>query len=208
MHSAIRHLIRETGRWPEDELGVPICQEDLLLAHLTFSYDVILGLGVLGIDVSADEAEDYLYAWRIVGTLLGLVPDHLPATMAEAKEAKAIIGRRQYAKSPEGVLLTRALFEMHDRLLPGHAFDGLMPALVRRMVGDEVADALEVPRGPWDHLVRHYRLLGRYLERLDRGSGTLGNLVDEMALEMLTRISPINLRLRQSTEFLSCTATD
>ena len=34
----IRHLIRDTGRWPEDELGVPICQEDLLLAHLTFSY--------------------------------------------------------------------------------------------------------------------------------------------------------------------------
>lgn len=29
LHAAIRHLIRRSPGWPEEELGPPICQEDL-----------------------------------------------------------------------------------------------------------------------------------------------------------------------------------
>jgi hypothetical protein len=189
MHAAIRHLIRGTGRWPEAELGAPICQEDLLLAHLTFSHDVVAGLEVLGVELTPDEAEDYLYAWAVIGALLGIRSDVIPASLPEAAQLKSLIARRQYGTSEDGVRLTRALFELHDRLLPGDVFDGLVPALVRRMVGGRVADAVQVPRTRWDRVVRHYELLGRYLEFVDRRTGTLGDLVDELAYRMLTRIS-------------------
>ena len=189
MHAAIRHLIRRTGQWPEAELGAPICQEDQLLALLTFSSDVVAGLDVLGVPLSMDDAEDYLYGWRVIGGLLGIRPDLIPGSMPEAVQLKALIARRQYGPSEDGVRLTQALFELHDRLLPGDAFDGLVPALVRQMVGRRVADAVQVPRTRWDRVVRHYHLLGRYLEFIDRRTGTLGDLVDELAYRMLTRIS-------------------
>ena len=146
MHAAIRHLIRRTGQWPEAELGAPICQEDQLLALLTFSSDVVAGLDVLGVPLSMDDAEDYLYGWRVIGGLLGIRPDLIPGSMPEAVQLKGLIARRQYGPSEDGVRLTQALFELHDRLLPGDAFDGLVPALVRQMVGRRVADAVQVPR--------------------------------------------------------------
>jgi hypothetical protein len=85
--------------------------------------------------------------------------------------------------------MTAALIELHDRLMPGEAFDGFLPALIRLLVGTQVADWMEVPRGRWDRLVRHYGLLGRYLEFVDRSAGSLGDLVDELAYRSLTRMA-------------------
>lgn len=189
MHAAIRHLIRATGTWPEEELGVPICQEDLLGTYLSFSASVVTGLAQFGAELTDESVSDYLHLWRVIGEMLGLRPEFIPTTMAEARQLSDLIARRQFRRSPEGVLLTRALLEMHDRVLPGDLFDGLTPALIRLLVGNQIADWLEVPHSRWDHVVRHYRTLGRYLEFVDREGGTLGDLVDQVALGLLTRAS-------------------
>jgi hypothetical protein len=189
LHASLRHLIRQSGRWDEASLGVPLCQEDMALALLTFSIDVVDGLARLGVELEPEQAEDYLYAWGVIGSLLGVRQDLIPPSVADARRLKATIARRQYGPSDEGVLLTRALLEMHDRVIPGEAFDGLIPALTRLLVGHRVADWLAIPRGRWDRLLRHYALLGRFLERVDRSAGSLGNLVDEYAYRSLTRIS-------------------
>jgi hypothetical protein len=189
MHAAVRHLIRQTGTWPEDELGTPICQEDMLGTLLSFSYTVIDGLGRFGSDLSADDVDAYLHVWRVVGEMLGIRPDAIPTSLADARELADAIVRRQFKRTPEGVLMTQALLEMHGRVLPGDAFDGLTPALVRLLVGDEVSDWMEVPRTRWDHVVRHYGTVGRYLEFLDRDGGSLGDLVDQVALGLLNRAS-------------------
>jgi hypothetical protein len=68
-------------------------------------------------------------------------------------------------------------------------FDGFLPALIRLIVGKQVADWMQVPRGPWDRIVRHYGLLGRYMEFIDRSAGSLGDLVDELAYRSLTRMA-------------------
>ncbi len=188
IHASMRHLIRRTG-WAEDELGVPLCQEDMLLAMLTFSYDVTQGLRTLGVELRDDEAEDLLYTWGVIGTLLGIRPDLVPSSMAEAAQLRSLIARRQQGPSSEGVELTAALIDLHDRQMPGDAFDGFLTAIIRLLVGKRIADWMEVPRSPWDLVVRHYRLLGAYLELIDRSTGSLGDLVDELAYRSLTRMS-------------------
>jgi mpaB/rubber oxygenase-like protein len=189
MHAAIRHLIRATGQWPEAEVGVPICQEDMLLTLMSFSYGVVEGLGRLGVDIEPAEAEDYLYTWCVIGRMLGVRAEILPHSMAEAARITQHIAKRQFGPSPDGILMTRALLEMHERLIPGEAFDGVLPAIVRLVVGHRIGDWLEIPRSRWDRIVRYYPNLGRYLEVIDRASGSVGDLADHMGLAMLTRVA-------------------
>ncbi len=189
MHAAIRHLIRATGSWPEGELGVPICQEDLLATHLSFSHVVVEGLQQFGVKLTPAEIEDYFHIWRVVGELLGIRPEVIPNTSSDAHDLATAIARRQFAASPEGVTLTRALLEMHGGLMPGEVFDGLTPSLVRKVVGDQIADWLEVPHSRWDHVVRHYGTLGQALEFVGREHGSLGDLVDQVGLGLLGRAS-------------------
>jgi hypothetical protein len=186
IHASMRHIIRR-GDWPEAELGVPLCQEDMLLALLTFSHDVVAGLRTLGVELSEDATEDFIYAWAVIGQLLGIQAEHIPVSMTEAVELRSLIARRQFAPTPEGIEMTAALIELHESVMPGDAFDGFLAALIRLLVGKQVADWMEVPRGRWDRIVRGYGRLGRYLDIIDRSSGTLGDLVDELAYRSLTR---------------------
>lgn len=189
IHASLRHLIPRAGGWDEEELGVPLCQEDMLLALLTFSHDVVGGLRKLGVELDDQDAEDFLYTWGVIGELLGIRRDMIPRSMAEAAQLRSLIARRQYGPSPEGVQLTAALVELHDQVMPGEAFDGFLTAIIRLLVGNQVADWMEIPKSGWDRIVRHYELLGSYLELVDRATGSLGDLVDELAYRSLTRMA-------------------
>ncbi len=167
MHAAIRCLLQRSHRWPGEELGAPICQEDMLLALVTFSWVVVRGLRRLGVHVDDELAEDYHYFWRVVGDMLGIRPSHTPASIAEAAELFERITQRHHGPSAEGAALTRALLEFHADLVPGKLFDGLMPAVMRRLAGDRVADWLDVPRSQWDLIVSHPRTFGLYVRMLD-----------------------------------------
>jgi hypothetical protein len=179
IHAAVRHFIKKSGRWPRAELGEPICQEDLLGALLMFSTKVLHGLARLGCPATSQEAEDYYYVWRVVGEMLGVRPDVIPPSPAESEALVAAMQRRHYGPSPEGVRLTRALLQMYDHLMPGEVFDGAIPAVVRFVVGDEVADWMEVPRSHWDWAVRGLPALGRVWEGAEDNSTLLRQVLDK-----------------------------
>jgi len=161
MHSAIRYLIAQRGGWDTRDLGVPINQEDLAGTLMAFSYIVIRDLRKLGIAVSDREAEDFLYIWRAVGEMLGIRASTIPLNMAEAAALTEAIFRRHHGPSPDGVLMTRALLDLHRQMLPGELFDGIFPGLVRFWAGDQVADWMEVPQTPWEGVVeRASRVVG------------------------------------------------
>jgi len=189
IHAAVRQAIRRSGTWDEAALGAPLCQEDLLLALLTFSSDVVDGLATLGIELPRSDAEDYLHAWAVVGHILGIRPELIPGSMDEARALKQAIVRRQYGPTAEGIALTRALLEMHGQFMPGEFFDGVVPAVLRLVVGPEVADWMDVPRGHWDGVIRHSGRVARYVDVLDRRSGPLGVLLNEVAYRFLNRLS-------------------
>lgn len=179
IHGAVRYLITHTGRWDQAGQGVPICQEDLLGALLVFTHEVLAGLERLGITYTAQEAEDYYYVWRVTGALLGIRPEIMPETLAEAQAVHALLRARHFGPSAEGVRLTRGLLDMYDRVMPGEMFDGVIPALIRQAAGDEIADWMEVPRSHWGWVVQHTSFVNTLLEELQDHSNTFNHIFDK-----------------------------
>lgn len=187
MHCAIRHYILQSGQWDVKLRGEPICQEDMLGTVACLSYVVLDCMTKLRIDYTQQEAEDYIYMWRIVGEMLGCIPEHLPNTVAEAKELTEAIRRHAHGPSEDGRAMAQALVEMHAGVIPGQMFDGLAPALMRYLTGDTVADYVGLPRSHWDGLIKDGPALAHFLDSLDDGSGVLADLVDKIGLSFINR---------------------
>jgi mpaB/rubber oxygenase-like protein len=150
MHGAVRHLINERakdipGLWNREAWGGPINQEDLAGTLLAFSYVVAEPMRRLGVTVSPGDADAYLHMWNVVGYLLGVDEDMLVHDFDEATALVSAIRRRHFRGSPEGVEMTKALLDLLQKWMPFENFDHYVPELVRRLIGDDVADMVGVP---------------------------------------------------------------
>jgi len=187
MHAAIRYYLRKGGQWNTAAYGEPICQEDMLGTLMCLSYVAIENLRKLNIDITDEQAEDFIYLWRVAGEMLGVAKDAIPRDFADAADCTAGIRRHAQGPSEDGVIMTRALLEMHRDLVPGETFDGLVPAVMRYLAGDQIADWLQVPRSHWDTVVRTGQGLARFFDRFDDSMGPLADLVDQLGLQLVTR---------------------
>ena len=152
LHAAIRRLILQSGKW-EPERGLPINQEELAGTLLTFSYCIVDGLQKLGVDLEPEEANAFLHAWNVIGSIMGVRYDLLAQNMEEAAVLKELIQQRQYGTSRAGREMTRALLELAAEIIPGERFDGFAASLIRYFNGDETADMLDVPEADWTQLL-------------------------------------------------------
>ncbi|MEV0667889.1 oxygenase MpaB family protein [Actinomadura luteofluorescens] len=191
LHASIRRHLTEEGRWPEP---VAICQEDMLGGLMMFSIQVLDALHRMGIHITADGADAYYYAWRVVGAILGIEPDTIPPDLEAAREFSDRYMVRHMGPSPEGAHLTRQLIDLYEEVVPGTLLDPIVPALIRYLIGDTSADWLQVPRTRFDSLIRIAPALLGALEWVeDRGpwaeqmSDRLGRLVTMLELSSLTR---------------------
>lgn len=194
LHASIRHHLLREGRWDVAGLGTPICQEDMIGGQMMFSIQVLDALHRLGIHMSTEGAEAYYYAWRVVGAMLGVDQDHVPADLAAARHFSDLYMTRHMGPSEEGVHLTRQLIELYEEVVPGTLLDPVVSALVRHLIGDTSADWLEVPRTRWDTLVKAVPALLNVLETVEDRSplgawalDRLGHLTTVFELSSLTR---------------------
>ncbi|HEY0069495.1 MAG TPA: oxygenase MpaB family protein [Chloroflexia bacterium] len=185
IHAAIRHHIRNTGKWPEEELGVPISQEDMLGALMIFSNAVIDGMQRLGIHVTQEEADDYYYIWRVTGIMIGIREETIPETLADSQELFELLRHRHLGRSKEGVELTHSLISMYQDVVPGKLMDGAIPALIRFVVGDEVADVVDVPRSGWDRTVKLLPKVVEAFEDAEDDSTIMRKVLDRACWLML-----------------------
>jgi hypothetical protein len=155
MHAAVRHMLTHDPARPWDTaLGVPINQEDLAGTLMTFSYMVLDGLGRLGVELSDDDREAYLHCWLVIGRIMGVREELIPADFAGARELTKTIHRRQIAPSPEGCELTKALLEGYRGLLPS-VLSGVPASLMHFFLDADpfdarnVAEMLGVPPADW-----------------------------------------------------------
>jgi hypothetical protein len=148
MHTVTRRLIMTDQKdpWDQDELGIPICQEDLLGTLMSFTTLVFDCMNKLDIKFSEKEAEDYYYIWRMIAEMLGIQKELIPVALDEARRMMSFIAKRQFGPSADGIIMTHALIKMFDELIPGHIADGHLHEFIRHLVGDEVADWMEIPR--------------------------------------------------------------
>ncbi len=103
MHAAIRHLLQHEShaKW-NDEWGVPISQEDLLATLQTFSIEVLNGLERLHIHLSPEEEDAWFFAWKQIGTIMGVEPKMMPETRAEAEHVQQLIYDQLFVQPPGG----------------------------------------------------------------------------------------------------------
>ncbi|GGS19991.1 oxygenase MpaB family protein [Streptomyces griseoviridis] len=194
LHAAIRHHLVREDRWDAAALGVPICQEDMIGGQLFFSLLVLDSLHRLGVHMSAEGAEAYYYAWRVVGAMLGVDQDAVPKTLDDARDFLDRYMIRHMGPSEEGAHLTRQLIDLYEEVVPGTFFDPIVSALIRHLIGDTCADWLQVPRTPWDTVVRAVPHLLGVLETIEDRSplgawalDRLGHLTTVLELSSLTR---------------------
>jgi len=101
MHAALRYMLLNERRVAQDtgdtvllneviawtnEYGQPINQMELVYTLMTFSHVVLRSAVALGIEPQHDTFEDYIYTWNVVGRLLGIEPELLPDSQAEAAQ--------------------------------------------------------------------------------------------------------------------------
>jgi hypothetical protein len=152
MHAAVRYHIGRSGRWDEAAWGLPINQEDMAGTNLAFSFIVLRGLRRLGIPVDPAAAQAYLHLWNVVGWLMGVRPELLPATEREADRLDRLIADRHFKKSEIGVALTASLvasIEQTFKGTPPGRIKGFVPTYMRYLMGDTVADLLDLPPAGW-----------------------------------------------------------
>jgi hypothetical protein len=179
MHAAIRHLTVTDPKlpWDQDALGVPINQEDMAGTLMTFSTLVWQGLSRLGIQLADDERAAYLHAWQVIGRIMGIDEDLIPATVGDAMNLTALIRRRQIGPSPEGQAMTPALIGGMQDLMP-RLTPGLASSMVHHFLDDDpfqhqdVAEMLGVPPANWTHYL---------VELISLLTGVLGGLAEHSA---------------------------
>ncbi len=158
-HSAMRCMLQLQEPWRSDpKHEVPINQEDLLGTLTTFTVIVLESLEMMGIAVDDHERDCYLHTWLVAGHYLGIEYESLrphmpgrefnprlePLTYFEMQLVRDTIFRRQEGASPSGQILARALLDVMEDALP-RVLRPLPPAAIRRFIGDDAADLLEIP---------------------------------------------------------------
>lgn len=146
IHATIRYHILKHKQW-DMALGMPINQEHMAGTNLSFSLIPVRGMRKLGIEVSQQEAEAYIHLWNVVNYIMGVDERLLPDTAKEAFLLDKLIAQRHFRKSEAGIRLTRSLlnlFAESSDSLPTQ----LAPAYMRYLLGDKIADMLEVPGMP------------------------------------------------------------
>lgn len=200
LRAAERLLLLEDGA---DDLGsLPNNQEDLLAAWLTLAYTPLVHLRTLGGQPTPEQAEDYLYLWRLVGEMTGLDPAALPPSVAAAEALWAAICRRSRGHSEEATELTRDLLATFTTLVPGRALDGAVHGLARYLSGDELCDQLGVPDSRWQLLADRGALLGRLFDTAQRRSQVVQGVVRTLGRRLLDQGETLLSRLPgQPTRF-------
>jgi hypothetical protein len=130
--------------WDRKRFGEPINQEDLAQAMLHFCFSTIDGLAALGIAQSEDEQEATLMAWKTVAFLLGLREEMQPYDLADGRLLLETSYRRHAQPTPEGAALVEQQLAVLRRLIPW-PYKDVPAAMMRYLLGSEVADLMKVP---------------------------------------------------------------
>ncbi|MGH7295257.1 MAG: oxygenase MpaB family protein, partial [Polyangiaceae bacterium] len=160
IHAQVRRMILRSGRWDAAAWGAPINQHDSAGTALLFSIIVLEGLRQLGMRIPWREAEAYVHLWRWSGWLMGVEPELLPATEAEGVRLGQLIAATLGEPDDDSRKLTRALLhsplhlaKTRGELANARRLVRFSEAMCRHLMGDEVADALAVPRTSWRYMV-------------------------------------------------------
>lgn len=209
MHASIRHLIlSEEAEEPESppkgfaellryhrwnpSYGHPVCQEDMAYTLMTFSHVGVRGLEDLGVKLTAEQKDAYIHCWNVVGHVMGIRDELLPADHREAEVLFETIKARQQGATPEGQAMMAALLGFVQGLFPERV-RGIPQILMRELVGDPTADVLGLPElSAWQRLwqrllVWGWRWVDGQVEKVDVDHPRLHSASERLHLMLLKK---------------------
>ncbi|MBB5074669.1 oxygenase MpaB family protein [Nonomuraea endophytica] len=166
VHAAVRHLLKSSPHWSGP---IPITQEDMLVTWHTLATYSMRGLREWKVRMSATETEGYLHSVQMLGHMLGIRDEFLPATWDTSYTQSDLVLPRNMGSTREGVELNAILRDMLAELTsPGGIDKPLVNAFSRYLTGNQVADWNGIRREPlWDPVVKTaWPLLVRFREGL------------------------------------------
>lgn len=173
IHAQVRRMILRSGRWDEARWGLPINQHDMAGTQLLFSLEVLEGLRDLGLRIPSDEAESYMHLWRYVSRLIGVDPEISVTSELDARALVDLIAATQALPDDDSRALVRALLDSPQEAAKTDearrravVITHLGQGFVRGLLGEEMADALGVPRTPWRYAMEVARAATRATELL------------------------------------------
>jgi hypothetical protein len=94
---------------------------------------------------SAADRDAFFHIWRVIGQILGVDDTFNQAGFDDGAALWDTILGRQQAPSTAGTALTKGVLDSIREVLPGPAFAGVGPTLIRHLAGDAAADIVDVP---------------------------------------------------------------
>ncbi|WP_437686133.1 oxygenase MpaB family protein [Sorangium sp. So ce176] len=153
MHAQVRRLIRASGRWKTELWGEPINQHDMVATALLFSVAVLDGFDKLGYHIPPAQKEDLVHLWRYVAHVIGVEPELIPGSYAEARRLAEMIFATQGAPDNDSRLLVSALLShgigsgwTESQRRRAEQLVSIFCSVSRSVLGEDLADQLGVPR--------------------------------------------------------------
>ena len=161
LHARIRKLTAQRSDW-ELRWGQPVNQEDYGSTLLVFSLVYARSLQRLGVRLSLEELDSLHHGWRYAGYVMGVDSRLLTESRAEEQLLYTAITRRHHHPDNDSRVLLAALFSAMAWQPPFFVPTAALHAICRQLLGEELADALAVPRDPlWQAAPAAMRALGR-----------------------------------------------
>ena len=169
VHAQVRHLLRESGEWDEDELGTPLSAAHLGFAIANFSARTAHHAMSLGATFTPEEQDSFCAVWRYAGHLMGIPDSILFANREAALHLHKVAAICEPPPTEDSIIMANALInsapavagitdEEERKTL---VYDRIYP-ISRALLGEKRADELRFPKS------RRLRSLGiLYQFRLD-----------------------------------------
>ena len=151
-HALVRRRILRSGSWNSEQLGIPVNQAHMAVSSIFFSFYVIEALEKMGVRFDPKERESVLLVWRYASYLLGINPELVNTSEAEARRMIEVAFSVEFDPDETAVALCRSTIEaipeviqINQNWISKYA-DGFFYSLSRYLIGDELADRLAYPK--------------------------------------------------------------
>lgn len=139
IHAFSRYFIIHHKKWDIQKLGIPVNQEDMIGTLMSFSIGVIEGVEKLDVQLKENQKQAYYHTWKIIGNLLGIIPDVLPETYQEGKKLSKAVLLHQINYTIESKELIHSIISTLDEINPIPSIKGIPQSLLHFLVDEEVS---------------------------------------------------------------------
>ncbi|MCX2743468.1 oxygenase MpaB family protein [Mangrovivirga sp. M17] len=140
IHALNRYYLKNkklnSEKWDTSSYGLPLNQQDMAGTLMSFSPIVLKGFDQLKISLTEEEKEAYTHYWRVIGHLLGIVPELVPDNHEKSWELAINIIKHQGAASIHGQELTNKWIQYINSMYFGNLSNSTPSSIISHFTDD------------------------------------------------------------------------